>query len=396
MADNTVTGAVTSSIRPQARPTAVSGIGAKTPARQEEKAELSFMDRITNLFTGFGGKDPKEKPASVNTHNAKISVYQDMEDEARRSAELHRQDREGMGITQSLTPEQWAQRYSKEKGVMPSFGESHIVYPEKLKVPPVEVETLPAPTTSEGLMARPITPTLPDDIVSTSLRESTSDTSMAKADIVKQVRSLVGTNIKAAGILGAFTKESGANFDTLEEGNAYSLIAAYGSWTDADVDNVLNTLPRDVQARLRADYQAGIRTGGEATTADRIQLGNAMFDTKYSGGSRYRGRGLIHITHDYNYRAVGEKIGVDLVSNPELVNDPRYAVPAALAYLELQGYFNTNTAITQNSLQRMVNPAASRTVASQRWNAAQTFLREWQSQAAPTTSPRPQARPTQE
>ena len=158
MADNTVTGAVTSSIRPQARPKAVSGIGAKAPARQEEKAELSFMDRITNLFTGFGGKDPKEKPASVNTYNAKISVYQDMEDEARRSAELHRQDRQGMGITQSLTPEQWAQRYSKEKGVTPNTtppfwyqGQEH---PEALTPAPVEAAAIPAQTTGEGLMAR--------------------------------------------------------------------------------------------------------------------------------------------------------------------------------------------------------------------------------------------------
>ena len=165
MADNTVTGAVTSSIRPQARPTAVSGIGAKTPARQEEKAELSFMDRITNLFTGFGGKDPKEKPASVNTHNAKISVYQDMEDEARRSAELHRQDREGMGIARSLTPEQWAQRYSKEKGVTPNttppFWHQKQEHSEALAVIPVAETPIPTQSRGAGLMSPPSAGQLP-------------------------------------------------------------------------------------------------------------------------------------------------------------------------------------------------------------------------------------------
>ena len=165
MADNTVTGAVTSSIRPQARPKAVSGIGAKAPARQEEKAELSFMDRITNLFTGFGGKDPKEKPASVNTHNVKLSVYQDMEDEARRSAELHRQDREGMGITQSLTPEQWAQRYSKEKGVMPNttppFWHQKQEHSEALAVIPVAETPIPTQSRGAGLMSPPSAGQLP-------------------------------------------------------------------------------------------------------------------------------------------------------------------------------------------------------------------------------------------
>ena len=158
MADNTVTGAVTSSIRPQARPTAVSGIGAKTPARQEEKAELSFMDRITNLFTGFGGKDPNEKPASVNTHNVKLSVYQDMEDEARRSAELARQDRQGLGITRSLTGEEWAQTFGKEKAlepnVTPPFWYQGQEHPEALTPAPVEAAAIPAQTTGEGLMAR--------------------------------------------------------------------------------------------------------------------------------------------------------------------------------------------------------------------------------------------------
>ena len=158
MADNTVTGAVTSSIRPQARPTAVSGIGAKTPAKQEEKAEMSFMDRITNLFTSFGGKDPKEKPASVNTYNAKISVYQDMEDEARTSAELARQDRQGLGITRSLTGQEWTQTFGKEKALEPNvtapFWHQGQEHPEVLTPAPVEAAAIPAQTTGEGLMAR--------------------------------------------------------------------------------------------------------------------------------------------------------------------------------------------------------------------------------------------------
>ena len=158
MADTTVTGAVTSSIRPQARPTVVSGIGAKTPAKQEEKAEMSFMDRITNLFTGFGGKDPKEKPASVNTYNAKISVYQDMEDEARTSAELARQDRQGLGITRSLTGQEWTQTFGKEKALEPNvtapFWHQGQEHPEVLTPAPVEAAAIPAQTMGEGLMAR--------------------------------------------------------------------------------------------------------------------------------------------------------------------------------------------------------------------------------------------------
>jgi predicted chitinase len=47
----------------------------------------------------------------------------------------------------------------------------------------------------------------------------------------------------------------------------------------------------------------------------------------YSGGEMYYGRGYIQITHDYNYREMGEKIGMGekLVNNPELALQPEVA-----------------------------------------------------------------------
>ncbi len=47
----------------------------------------------------------------------------------------------------------------------------------------------------------------------------------------------------------------------------------------------------------------------------------------YSGGERYYGRGYIQITHDYNYKELGEKIGMgdQLVTNPDLALQPEVA-----------------------------------------------------------------------
>lgn len=39
----------------------------------------------------------------------------------------------------------------------------------------------------------------------------------------------------------------------------------------------------------------------------------------------YYGRSYIQLTWDYNYRAAGQAIGVDLLSNPDLAMDPAYA-----------------------------------------------------------------------
>jgi uncharacterized protein (TIGR02594 family) len=50
------------------------------------------------------------------------------------------------------------------------------------------------------------------------------------------------------------------------------------------------------------------------------------------GGNQYYGRGYLQITHKENYDKIGKMIGKDLVSHPELLNDPDTAADASIAY----------------------------------------------------------------
>ena len=53
----------------------------------------------------------------------------------------------------------------------------------------------------------------------------------------------------------------------------------------------------------------------------------------YSGGSDYHGRGYTQLTHDYNYKHFGNKLGVDLVKDPDLlVKDPNLSAKVAVEY----------------------------------------------------------------
>jgi putative chitinase len=54
-----------------------------------------------------------------------------------------------------------------------------------------------------------------------------------------------------------------------------------------------------------------------------------MGNTSPEEAAAFIGRGLIQLTGKDNYRAFGEAIGEDLVANPELVEQPRYAALSA-------------------------------------------------------------------
>ncbi len=58
---------------------------------------------------------------------------------------------------------------------------------------------------------------------------------------------------------------------------------------------------------------------------------------KYEGGENYYGRGYIQLTHKANYKEYGDELGIDLVKNPELANDPKVAADIMAVYFKKRG-----------------------------------------------------------
>jgi putative chitinase len=54
-------------------------------------------------------------------------------------------------------------------------------------------------------------------------------------------------------------------------------------------------------------------------------IGKSLGNTQKGDGYTYRGRGYVMITGRANYKKAGDKIGVDLISKPELACDPEIA-----------------------------------------------------------------------
>lgn len=64
-----------------------------------------------------------------------------------------------------------------------------------------------------------------------------------------------------------------------------------------------------------------------ANRAYRDRMGNGPEES--GDGWRYRGRGFIQVTGKNNYTLCGKALGLDLVSTPELLEDPKYIVLSA-------------------------------------------------------------------
>jgi len=95
-----------------------------------------------------------------------------------------------------------------------------------------------------------------------------------------------------------------------------------------------------------------------------FKLGN----TNPGDGSKYRGRGIISLTGKANYKKYGDMIGVDLVNNPDYMqNRPDIMIAASIAYLKDKG-FDQGT-LSARKMAKVVGHADDnlKTEARQRW-----------------------------
>jgi putative chitinase len=121
----------------------------------------------------------------------------------------------------------------------------------------------------------------------------------------------INTPKRQACFIGQCMHESGG-FKHLKENLNYSARALMNTWPsrfpDADTAEKFERQPEKI--------------------ANKVYSGR-MGNTEDGDGAKYIGRGLIQLTGKDNYKAFGDAIGEDLVANPQLVEQPRYAALSA-------------------------------------------------------------------
>lgn len=122
----------------------------------------------------------------------------------------------------------------------------------------------------------------------------------------------------------------------------------------------------------------------EVLYGNRADLGN----TSPGDGFKYRGRGFIQLTGKDAYRRVGQIIGIDLVSNPDLANDPAVAAKIVPAfYLVYKGVKPED--LKSIDIVSKATGSADRRSRKERIELAKQYEKEITAPQTPTPVPQP-------
>jgi putative chitinase len=129
----------------------------------------------------------------------------------------------------------------------------------------------------------------------------------------------ISTPKRQAAFIGQCAHESG-NFKTLQENLNYSAEGLMKIWPSRFPTREI----ADQYARQPAKIAGKVYNG---------RLGN----TSEEEAAKYLGRGLIQLTGRENYANCGTAIGVDLIGNPNLLIEPKYAAMSAAWFWNKKG-----------------------------------------------------------
>lgn len=218
---------------------------------------------------------------------------------------------------------------------------------------------------------------------------ATKQYTLSKTDLEEQAKAMFPNNPTAMGaFIATVNAESAGGKDMVE--NGYSKVRAIQKFVNP-YKKKDGTLGPKMKARKKA-----IEESKSAEEIFEIVYGSGytgnknLGNTEIGDGFRFIGRGPIQLTGRANYEKYGNRVGVDLVNNPELMaTDQKVSLAVTREYLKDKGLDKVKTA---NDLWRVIGHAddAKQTKAKARWKEAQKIANRFRR----STSPRPMLRPT--
>lgn len=148
-------------------------------------------------------------------------------------------------------------------------------------------------------------------------------------------------NINELSMFLAQCGHESVNFTRLEENLHYS------------ANTLLKLFPKKIETLEKAKEVTANGVIGIANFiyGNRKDLGNFM----PNDGWKYRGRGIIQLTGRNNYKFYGEKLGIDLLNNPDLALSENIASDIACCYWIVRGLQSFARKADVKAVTKMIN-----------------------------------------
>lgn len=139
-------------------------------------------------------------------------------------------------------------------------------------------------------------------------------------------------------------------------------------------------------ARVAAIFKTAFRSESAAFITGYLRNSEKLANRAYANrngngpessgdGYKYRGRGLIQITGKDNYRAAGTRMGMDLITHPELLEQPEPACYSAGDYWNFHGLNALADAGKFDSITQAINGAQTNADKRHaRWETAKVVI----------------------
>jgi len=281
-------------------------------------------------------KDKKEKPVDDSAEKKKFERQQAeaerQETERVRKLEKEKQYtgddeivRARLGLpskTETMRREEAKKREDVEKG-KPTLAEAPTPTPPPSPTPAPSIPSAPSPTKAEPGAA----PTGPTAI----------PTGSAAEQIITELNNAgISSKRAQANILAQVAKES--NFkpinENLDKWTAATLFRLYGP-PGASYENKgkPDAVPPHKNKVRFPTWESAIELAKKGAEAiGDVVYGGRMGNQQAGDGYKYRGRGYIQLTGKDAYEKLGKALGIDLVSDPDKVNDPSIAAKIVPAF----------------------------------------------------------------